>query len=116
MKNISNAGILRKFAATRYLTHLQNMPMSAGSSGNNGIIFMKQVKLKYLLSYTLRGIIIRHEHTKDLLSNLTADVQIARQNHVTRNWTKPGTGTYAVLKGTLQSELKLCTGCTLVLG
>ena len=57
---------------------------------------MKQVKLKYLLSYTLRGIIIRHEHTKDLLSNLTADVQIARQNHVTRNWTKPGTGTYAV--------------------
>ena len=52
IKNISNAGILRKYAATRYLTHLQNMPVSAGSSGKNGIIFMKQVKLKYLLSYT----------------------------------------------------------------
>ena len=74
MKNISNAGILLKYAATRYLTHLQNMSVSAGSSGKNGIIFMKQVKLKYLLSYTYRGINIRHEHTKDLLSNLTADV------------------------------------------
>ena len=74
MKNVSNAGILRKSAATRYLTHLQNLPVSAGSSGKNGIIFMKQVKLKYLLSYTLRGIIIRHEHAKDLLSNLRADV------------------------------------------
>ena len=52
MKTISNAGILRKYAATRYLIHLQNMPVSAGSSGKNGIIFMKQVKLKYLLSYT----------------------------------------------------------------
>ena len=40
MKTISNAGILRKYAATRYLTHLQNMPVSAGSSGKNGIIFM----------------------------------------------------------------------------
>ena len=47
MKNISNAGIIRKYAATRYLTHLQNMPVSTGSSGKNGIIFMKQVKLKY---------------------------------------------------------------------
>ena len=74
MKTISNAGILRKYAATRYLTHLQNMPVSAGSLGKSGIIFMKQVKLKYLPSYTLRGINIRHEHTKDLLSNLTADV------------------------------------------
>ena len=63
MKTISNAGILRKYAATRYLTHLQNMPVSAGSSGKNGIIFMKEVKLKYLLSYTLRGINILHEHT-----------------------------------------------------
>ena len=26
MKNISNAVILRKYGATRYLTHLQNMP------------------------------------------------------------------------------------------
>ena len=50
MKTISNAGSLRKYAATRYLTHLQNMPVSAGSSGKNGIIFMKEVKLKYLLS------------------------------------------------------------------
>ena len=74
MKTISNAGILWKYAATIYLTHLQIMPVSAGSSGKNGIIFMKQVKLKYLLSYTKRGINIRHEHTKDLLSNLTADV------------------------------------------
>ena len=30
---ISNAGILWKYAATRYLTRLQNMPVSAGSSG-----------------------------------------------------------------------------------
>ena len=35
---------------------------------------MKQVKLKCLLLYTFSGINIRHEHTKDLLSNLTADV------------------------------------------
>ena len=28
MKTISNAGTLRKYAATRYLTHLQNMPVS----------------------------------------------------------------------------------------
>ena len=48
MKNISNAGILRKYAATRYLTHLQDMPVSAGLSGKNGIIFMKQIKLKKL--------------------------------------------------------------------
>ena len=74
MKKISNAGILRKYAATRYLTQLQNMALSAGSSGTNGIILMKQVKLKYLLSYTKRGIIIRHVHTKDWLSNLTGDV------------------------------------------
>ena len=47
MKNISNAGIFRKYAATRYPTHLPNMPVSTGSSGKNGIIFMKQVKLKY---------------------------------------------------------------------
>ena len=47
IKNISNAGIIRKYAATRYLTHLQNMPVSTGSLGKNGIIFMKQVKLKY---------------------------------------------------------------------
>ena len=52
MKKSSNAGILRKYAATRYLTHLQNRPVSAESSGKNGIIFMKQVNLKYLLSYT----------------------------------------------------------------
>ena len=38
-----------------------------------GIIFMKQVKLKYLLSYILREIIIRHEQTK-VFSNLTAGV------------------------------------------
>ena len=47
MKTISNAGILRKHAATGYLTHLQNMPVSGGSSGKNGIIFMKHVKVKY---------------------------------------------------------------------
>ena len=52
MKNISNAGILLKYAANRYMTHLQNMPVSDGSSGKNGIIFMKQVTLEYLLSYT----------------------------------------------------------------
>ena len=51
MKNISNAGILRKYAANRYMSHLQNMPVSDGSSGKNGIIFMKQVTLEYLLSY-----------------------------------------------------------------
>ena len=28
-KNVSNAAILRKYAATRYLTYLQNMPVSA---------------------------------------------------------------------------------------
>ena len=48
MKTISNAGILRKYAATRYLTHLQNMPVSAGSSGKNGIIFHEGGKIKIL--------------------------------------------------------------------
>ena len=58
MKNISNARILRKYAASRYMTHLLNMPVSDGSSGKNGIIFMKQVTLEYLLSYIYIYILI----------------------------------------------------------
>ena len=58
---------------------------------------MRHVKLKYKFSYTLRGRIMRHKHTKDLLSILTSDVYFARQNHVIRNWTRPGTGKRTVL-------------------
>ena len=48
MKTISNAGILRKYAATIYLTHLQNMPVSAGSSGKKGNYFHEAGKTKIL--------------------------------------------------------------------
>ena len=48
MKNISNAGIIRKYAATRFLTHLQNMPVSTGSSGKNEIYFHEAGKIKIL--------------------------------------------------------------------
>ena len=74
MKNISNAGIIRKYAATRYLTHLQNMPVSTGLSGKKRNYFHEAGKIKILAFIHIKRNNNTTYNPKDLLSKLTADV------------------------------------------